>query len=156
VDWVPGAYSIIRRDLLEQIGYFDERFFLYYEEVDLCRRVKAAGYQVWYWPDVVVVHLGGESSKTVTRLSMSSSGRQLTLWRMRAGYLYYRKHHGFAGAFCAMNAEAQWYRLRALLARRRRDPNSLAKAEDSQLMVAAAQQAWRDTRGGLICPPKPW
>ncbi|HKD68681.1 MAG TPA: glycosyltransferase family 2 protein [Candidatus Binataceae bacterium] len=156
VDWVPGAYSIIRRDLLEQIGYFDERFFLYYEEVDLCRRVKAAGYQVWYWPDVVVVHLGGESSKTVTRLSMSSSGRQLTLWRMRAGYLYYRKHHGFAGAFCAMNAEAQWYRLRALLARRRRDPNSLAKAEDSQLMVAASQQAWRDTRGGLICPPKPW
>jgi GT2 family glycosyltransferase len=155
-DWVPGAFSIIRRRLLESIGYFDERFFLYYEEVDLCRRIREAGYEIWYWPDLVVVHLGGESSKTVTRLALSNAGRQLTLWRMRAAYLYYRKHHGFAGAFCAMNAEAQWHRLRALLARRRHDPESLAKAEDSRLIVAAARQAWRDTGGGTVCPPKPW
>jgi GT2 family glycosyltransferase len=156
VDWVPGAFSIIRRDLLERIGYFDERFFLYYEEVDLCRRFKAAGYQIWYWPDVVVVHLGGESSKTVKRLSMSSSGSQLTLWRMRAAFLYYRKHHGFTGAFCAMNSEAQWHRLRAFLARRRHDSDSAAKAEESRILAAAAEQAWHDTNGGLICPPKPW
>jgi GT2 family glycosyltransferase len=156
VDWVPGAYSIVRRDLLERVGYFDERFFLYYEEVDLCRRIKAAGYEVWYWPDLVVVHLGGESSKTVKRLSLSSSGSQLTLWRMRAAYLYYRKHHGLAGALCAMNTEAQWHRLRALLAHRHSDPDSMAKAEESQVILAAAHQAWRDTHGGLTCPPKPW
>ena len=45
VDWVPGAYSIIRKDVLDRIGGFDQRFFLYYEEVDLCRRIKAAGYR---------------------------------------------------------------------------------------------------------------
>jgi GT2 family glycosyltransferase len=131
VDWVPGAYSIIRRDLLQRIGYFDERFFLYYEEVDLCRRIKAAGYDVCYWPDVVVIHLGGESSKTLKRLSISSSGRQLTLWRMRAAFLYYRKYQGFAGAFAAL---------------RHKDPDSLAKAEEAQLLVATARQAARHRR----------
>jgi GT2 family glycosyltransferase len=156
VDWVPGAYGIIRREVLERVGYFDERFFLYYEEVDLCRRIKAAGYDICYWPDVVVVHLGGESSKTVKRLSMSSSGSQLTLWRMRAAFLYYRKHHGYAGAFCAKNTEALWHRLRALLALRRKDADSEAKAEESKLLVAVARQAWRDTDAGLTCPHKPW
>ena len=156
VDWVPGAYSIIRRELIQRIGYFDERFFLYYEEVDLCRRIKAAGYDVWYWPDVVVVHLGGESSKTLKRLSISSSGRQLTLWRMRGAFLYYRKYHGLAGAFCAMNAEALWHKLRAFVVLRHKDPDSLAKAEEARLLVATARQAWRDTDAGLTCPPKPW
>ena len=73
IDWVPGAFSIISRDVLQQVGGFDERYFLYYEEVDLCRRIKAAVFSVWYWP-VVVVHLGGESLKTVEHLSMSSAG----------------------------------------------------------------------------------
>ena len=61
---------------------------------DLIRQLQAAGYRVMYWPDVVVVHIGGESSRTVQRLSMSSSGAQLTSWRMRSALLYYRKHHG--------------------------------------------------------------
>jgi GT2 family glycosyltransferase len=45
VDWVPGALAIIRHKVLEQVGYFDEAFFLYYEEVDLRRRIQAAGYR---------------------------------------------------------------------------------------------------------------
>jgi GT2 family glycosyltransferase len=94
VDWVPGAFAIIRHEVLEQVGYFDEAFFLYYEEVDLCRRIQAAGYRIWYWPDIVVVHLGGESSKMVKRLSLSSAGSQLTLWRMRSALLYYRNTMG--------------------------------------------------------------
>ena len=47
VDWVPGAYSIIRAQALADAGTFDPRFFLYYEEVDLCRRIKEAGYSIW-------------------------------------------------------------------------------------------------------------
>jgi GT2 family glycosyltransferase len=58
VDWVPGAYSIIRPEALASAGPFDPRFFLYYEEVDLCRRIKRQGYSVWYWPDIPVVHIG--------------------------------------------------------------------------------------------------
>ena len=61
-----GRIQHHRRSVLDRIGFFDERFFLYYEEVDLCRRVKAAKREVWYWPDIVVEHLGGESAKPKT------------------------------------------------------------------------------------------
>ena len=46
IDWVVGAFAIIRRDLVDNIGLFDPRFFLYYEEVDLCRRIHEAGFKV--------------------------------------------------------------------------------------------------------------
>lgn len=156
VDWVPGAYSIIRREVLEKVGHFDEAFFLYYEEVDLCRRTKNAGWTVWYWPDVVVVHLGGESSKTLKRLSMSSSGSQLTLWRMRAELLYYRKHHGFTGAWLAKELESRWHSMRLKKNSGSEDPERKAKADESAAIVAFMDQAWRETRGGLVSPPRPW
>src|SRR5579871_1976185 len=73
VDWVPGAYSIIRSDVLVATGLFDPRFFLYYEEVDLCKRIKQERYSIWYWPDIAVVHLGGESSRQIRSLEMSPS-----------------------------------------------------------------------------------
>lgn len=156
VDWVPGAYSIIRREALEKVGYFDERFFLYYEEVDLCRRIKAAGYSLWYWPDIVVVHIGGESSKTVNHLSMSKTGSQLTLWRMRAELLYYRKHHGFRGAWLAKALESTWHGLRASKNLKSSDPDRQAKAQDSEVIVHLMKQAWSETRGGRVSPPRPW
>jgi GT2 family glycosyltransferase len=155
VDWVPGAYSIIRREALEKVGYFDENFFLYYEEVDLCRRIKAAGYSIWYWPDVVVEHLGGESSKTVKLLSVSSSGRQLTLWRMRSELLFYRKHHP-ASAWIVKQQEILWHQLRAWRNRRRPGPDAEAKREDSLQTIALMRQAWADTQGGRISPERPW
>ncbi len=156
VDWVPGAYSIIRREVLESIGYFDESFFLYYEEVDLCMRVKEAGYQVWYWPDVVVVHIGGESSKTVRHLTMSGAGSQLTLWRMRSSLLYYRKHHGAGGAWLAKELETVWHALRASKNSKSDDPEKRAKAEGSDAIVRLMSQAWNETDGGRVSPPRPW
>ena len=155
VDWVPGAYSIIRREALQRVGYFDERFFLYYEEVDLCRRLKAAGYEIWYWPDIVVVHLGGESSKAIKNLDISSAGTQLTLWRMRSGLLYYRKHHGAFGAWSVMILELCWNRLRMLRNRsKRRDRQD--KRERARTAMKLMQLAWRDTCGGNVSPPQPW
>ena len=156
VDWVPGAFSIIRRAVLEEVGYFDENFFLYYEEVDLCRRVKAAGYTIWYWPDVTVVHLGGESSKTLKRLSMSSAGSQLTLWRMRSALLYYYKHHGARGAWFARKLETMWHALRARRNTGSPDPDRRAKAEESQAIVTLMHQAWQETHGGQLSPARPW
>ncbi len=155
VDWVPGAFSILRREVLEKVGPFDERFFLYYEEVELCRRIKAAGYSVLYWPEIVVVHLGGESSKTVKRLTMSSSGAQLTLWRMRSALLYYRKHHG-AGVWPVARMEWAWHKLRAWKNRGSADPARAAKAEESATLSALMERAWSETRGGRIAPPTPW
>ena len=62
VDHVAAAAMLIRRAVLEQVGYFDERFFLYYEDVDYCLRVRRAGYTIQLVPDVVFGHLGSASS----------------------------------------------------------------------------------------------
>jgi GT2 family glycosyltransferase len=153
VDWVPGAFTLIRRTALEQVGEFDERFFLYYEEVDLCKRFKAAGWNIWYWPDVVVRHLGGESSKTVEHVEFSSSGSQLTLWRMRSALLYYRKHHGALGAWLMARLESGWHALRSLKAGL---GSNVAKGEESRRISAMMQRAWRETLGGQVSPPRPW
>jgi GT2 family glycosyltransferase len=154
VDWVPGAFSIIRRDVLEKVGYFDENFFLYYEEVDLCRRFQNQGYRIRYWPDVKVIHLGGESSKTVTTLSFSRSGSQLTLWRMRAGFLYYRKHHG-AQAWLAKEVERLWHQIRAWKNKGKGEV-AQAKRDDSITVQAMLERAWQETSGGRVSPPRPW
>lgn len=156
VDWVPGAFSIIRRSVLDEVGFFDEQFFLYYEEVDLCRRIKSAGYTIWYWPEYVVIHLGGESSKTVKRLTMSSAGSQLTLWRMRSALLYYRKHGGWPGAWLARQIETTWHRVRLWRNARRTGEAAAAKADESRAIVVLMHRAWQETSGGRVSPARPW
>lgn len=94
-DWVPGCYYLTRRAVIEQIGLFDPRYFLYYEEVDHCRRVKAAGWRVVFIPDTSVVHLGGESAKSVTTLT--TQARQISVLQIESELLYLRAHHGRAG-----------------------------------------------------------
>ncbi|HTS32131.1 MAG TPA: glycosyltransferase family 2 protein [Bryobacteraceae bacterium] len=155
VDWVPGAFLILRADALQRVGYFDEQFFLYYEEVDLCRRFRAAGYEVSYWPEIVVTHWGGESSKTMEHLSMSQTGAQLALWRMRAEFLYYRKHHG-AKAWLAKQVESNWHRLRRWKNSGSADPARKRKCEDSTATIRLLAQAWRETEGGRVSPARPW
>jgi len=155
VDWVPGAYSIIRSDALTATGPFDPRFFLYYEEVDLCMRIKQKGYSIWYWPDIAVVHIGGESSRQICSLEMSRTGAQLLLWRMRSMLLYYRKHHGPA-ARIAMMVEIVWYWMRSQRRRLSKDPNRRISARTYVSMISIMNQAWRDTNGGRFSPVQPW
>lgn len=94
-DWVPGCYYLVRRQVLDQLGLFDPRFFLYYEEVDHCKRVKEAGWQVVYYPYTSVVHIGGESAKSEGKLS--AAGRQISALQIESELLYFRKHHGLGG-----------------------------------------------------------
>jgi GT2 family glycosyltransferase len=56
VPWVTGCCLLLRRDCLRQLGGFDEEFFLYYEDVDLCRRARAEGWSVWFEPALRVIH----------------------------------------------------------------------------------------------------
>jgi GT2 family glycosyltransferase len=152
VDWVPGAFMIIRRDLLDRIGFFDPTFFLYYEEVDLCYRMIQAGYQVCYWPDLEITHIGGVSSQTQDSMTFASQGKQLTLWRMRSQLLYYRKWHGAGYAWLVMHFEQLWHSIRALKNRQR----DTAKVNESHHVIALWKQAWQDTEGGRISPSQPW
>ena len=155
VDWVPGAYAIVRTEVIKSIGHFDPRFFLYYEEVDLCKRIKDAAYSIWYWPDLVIIHIGGESSRQVRSLQLSHTGAQLTLWRMRSMLLYYRKHHGFSAWF-AMGLEAVWYWLRSQRRWLSKDPDRRAGARADLQLISILNQAWRDTVGGRFSPAQPW
>lgn len=150
VDWVPGAFSIIRREILEQVGFFDEQFFLYYEEVDLCCRIKAAGYSIWYLPDVTVIHVGGACSEALSDLTRSNKGRQITLWQLRSALLFYRKNYGFLYTWLWMQIENSWHQLRVW----KNQQNH--KAEDSRNLRLLLKQAWQETQGGKISPPRPW
>lgn len=94
-DWVPGCYYLIRREVIDQVGLFDPRYFLYFEEVDHCKRVKQAGWKVVYYPHTTVVHIGGESARSVDKLN--AIGRQLPTLQIESELLYFRKHHGLLG-----------------------------------------------------------
>lgn len=62
VDWIMGSCLLIRRRVLDQVGLFDERFFMYFEDTDLCRRINQAGFQVVYLPTARVMHHHGRAS----------------------------------------------------------------------------------------------
>lgn len=94
-DWVPGCFLMIRRSIVQRIDLFDPRFFLYCEEIDLCRRVKAAGWAIRYLASARAVHIGGESAKSAG--AISEAGRQLLPLQVESQLLYFRKHHGLGG-----------------------------------------------------------
>lgn len=156
VDWAPGAFLLLRREVIDQVGSFDERYYFYYEEVDLCWRIGAAGHRVRYWPDVVVVHLCGESAKKVKRISFSGHGAQLTLWRMRSQLLFLHLRRGALSAWLTMKVEVWWRRLRTLKNVVVRGAESREKIEESRRVIELWKQAWRDTDGGRRSPDQPW
>lgn len=94
-DWVPGCYYLVRRELVTQVGLFDKRYFLYYEEVDHCRAAKSAGWEVFYFHDTSVIHLGGESAKSDGVLT--DGARQISALQVESELLYFRKHEGPTG-----------------------------------------------------------
>lgn len=155
VDWVPGAFSILRPSALQQVGSFDPAFFLYYEEVDLCRRMKDAGIPVWYWPDIVVIHIGGESSRQLKALEYSSRSAQVVLWRMRSTLLYYRKHHGWRVRL-AKWMEQGLYQATVLRNRWSEDPERRLRERHHRVLIRLMDQAWNETNGGRVSPPRPW
>lgn len=84
VDIVVGAAMFMRRSLFMQVGGFDEAFFMYFEESDLCKRVRKLGYTIFYTPAASVIHLGGYSVAKVAG-SMAKEYR-------RSQRYYYQKH----------------------------------------------------------------
>lgn len=98
VDWVPTAFAVLTHELYDKIGGFDEKLFLYYEDIDLCRKVKNIGLKVLYWPLIKVVHIGGQSSKSDKLLS----------FEVESALYYHNKHEGSWGVFKYLLAEGGW------------------------------------------------
>lgn len=84
VDWVSGACMLIRRDAFEAVRGFDERYFLYWEDADLCRRLRARGYTIRYVPGARVAHSVGRSSRFARALAIRAFHR--------SAYIYYATH----------------------------------------------------------------
>jgi GT2 family glycosyltransferase len=104
VDWVSGACMMVRRPAFESVGGLDERFFLYWEDADLCRRLHAAGYRTVFLPSVSAVHEG-------SRASQHAAARSLAAFH-RSAFRYYWKHSGLVGRTCAPLVQAVlWGRL---------------------------------------------
>ena len=89
VEFVSGAAIAVRREVIETVGVFDERFFIYAEETDWCRRMRDAGWKVAFVPDGTIVHHGGQSSAKI-------KDRQFCEFN-RSARRYIRKHHGLGG-----------------------------------------------------------
>jgi len=86
VDWLAGACLCVRTRAIDDIGLFDERFFMYSEEIDWCRRFRAAGWRVWYVPSAQAQHHEGASS----RLDLASRDQRFQTSKLR----YAEKWHG--------------------------------------------------------------
>ena len=74
-----GGFFMARRSVFETVGYFDEDFFMYYEDVDFCLRAQLAGFKVLYTPSAVAYHATGSSSKNVPGLIIESTFRNLPI-----------------------------------------------------------------------------
>jgi N-acetylglucosaminyl-diphospho-decaprenol L-rhamnosyltransferase len=90
VDWVVGAAMFVRRGVYEQIGGFDEQFFMYSEEMDWCYRARAAGWHVLYFPRAAVIHHEGKSSEQVV------AARDIYFHSSKIRF--FGKHHGAVAA----------------------------------------------------------
>lgn len=133
VDWVMGAALVLRREALQQVGLFDEEFFLYSEEVDLQFRLRQAGWEVHYFPDATVVHHESQFSADIPERRINE------MWRSR--HRYWRKHHSGTGARVAALATGAQYAVRAAVAPLvRRNPRR---------MLLHARDSWRVTGPGL-------
>jgi len=84
VDVVMGACMMVRKKAIESVGILDEDYFLFYEEIDWCYRMRHGGWKVYYFPQAKIYHLGGQSRKDINLPSRVES------WRSR--YLFYKKN----------------------------------------------------------------
>lgn len=91
VDWVSGACMIVRRKAVDAVGVFDERFFMYWEDADWCRRMRDGGWKVVYFPLASVVHyVGGSSNKRVLKSQAAFH---------RSAYLLFEKYNSSVPSF---------------------------------------------------------
>lgn len=122
VDWVAGACVMMRFDRLQEVGFFDPDFFLYYEEVELMRRLGQAGYRTLYVPTARVVHIAGAATKVASHDKRPKPNPSFVYksWRM-----YYLKSHGraYALTLAVLKLPAAWISM--VLSRLRGDPSIL-------------------------------
>jgi GT2 family glycosyltransferase len=107
VGWVVGAFFLIRRETLEELGFLDDRYFLYFEEVDYCLSARRAGWDVIFFPHAQVVHLTAQSAAGSSE-EITEKGRQIKAIRISSEFKYYRKLYGCFHVFLSASIEYLW------------------------------------------------
>ncbi|MDP4005825.1 glycosyltransferase family 2 protein [Methylobacterium sp. NEAU K] len=131
VDQVMGAFLMIRRDLFAALGGFDPRFFVYWEDADLCTRARTAGFTVRHVAGAVARHVGQGTTRQVRALRL--------FYFLRSQILYAGKHHGLAAALALTAASfGAQVPLRLALALARRSPGEAAEVLRAAALLAAA------------------
>jgi len=91
VDSLVGAFMMVRREVIDQVGLLDESFFMYGEDIDWCYRIKQAGWEIYYYPKTSIIHYKGASSRKVkTRMIYEFH---------RAMVIFYQKHYASKNNF---------------------------------------------------------
>lgn len=89
VDVVPGSAFLIKKKLFEEVGGFDEKFFLYFEESDLCKRVKETGHRIYMIPQAKIIHTWGGTTPKSEKINEIF---------VKSRFYYFKKHYGFLSA----------------------------------------------------------
>jgi|JI10StandDraft_1071094.scaffolds.fasta_scaffold01415_28 GT2 family glycosyltransferase len=134
VGWVVGAYFLFRRELIADIGLLDERYFLYFEEIDFCLQAKKKGWKVIFFPFAEIMHIGGQSS-LASNGKVSSSGKQLIKYRIKSEFRFYRKNFNLFYVIATAFIEASWHFLILLKNSIFRNSNSIEKRKNSKEII---------------------
>jgi hypothetical protein len=105
IDWQSGCCLLVRGEVLKGLGGFDEQFYYYYEDLDLCHRIWDAGYPVVYTPDVTITHLGGQSTNGRFPIAFA-------LDKYRNRYRYFYKYFGRRGVRRCRHVSIAWLLIR--------------------------------------------
>jgi N-acetylglucosaminyl-diphospho-decaprenol L-rhamnosyltransferase len=97
-DWIAFASVLIRREVIDQVGLLDEGYFMYFEDVDYCRRVREAGWKIVYWPHVHIVHYKGASSHVTDGAKLRQRAPR---YYYEARSRYFTKFYGKRGLWLA-------------------------------------------------------
>jgi N-acetylglucosaminyl-diphospho-decaprenol L-rhamnosyltransferase len=114
VEWISGSAMLLRREALDEVGAFDEGYYMYVEDVDLCTRLRSAGWKVLFSPEVEVVHEIGVSAR--------GQSRRMAFAHSASIYRYFEKHRarGAAALLKPLVRTALWLRAELVSRRRRR------------------------------------
>lgn len=148
VDQLSGAALLIRRSVIEEVGLMDESFFVYYEDVDLCLRIRKASWRIVYVPGSLITHIGGRSTVQV------SASKRIMLYKSLL--IYFGKHRGrlATGLFSLVFkpgviireilnifSGTVIYLISILLGNRKKRLKSLAKIENSAVFLG--RYSWK-------------
>lgn len=139
--WTSFACALIREAVFDQVGLLDDDYYLYFDDPDLCRRARRAGWEVLYWPEARIAHLVGRSNPVA---SLTASRKRRPRYYYESRSRYFGKFHGHGGLWLA---NVMWTLGRSI---------SLARELVSKREAAACEREWLDIWTNAWRPLQPW